>query len=282
MSNPIAVAEPPTNSQTQTDENPFTAQAAEETRKPEQPSLLSHIRTGKRVRPIMTLLYGAPGIGKSTFASKSPRPIFIPVERSIDQLDVESFPTPRTFEEFWKQLLTLDTEDHPYQTIVIDTADALEALVWARVCAKKKVQSIEEPKYGDGYTAARSTWRGLLTQLSDMSERFNVIILAHAHVKSFTDPTLTAPYDVWKIKLHDKSADVLREMVDNILFASMDIELQKNRPADRKGKGVMSGERIIRTTPATGYEAKNRFNLPDSMPLEWQALEDAVREFYAK
>jgi AAA domain len=283
MSNSIAAADPPrdTNGQQQ-DDNPFEAKASEEARKPKPASLLSQIRSGKRVRPILTLLYGPPGIGKSTFASQAPRPIFLPVERSVDQLDVESFPTPRTFEEFYRQVRTLNEEEHSYQTIVIDTADALEALIWARVCAEYKVDSIEKPSYGNGFTRAKTIWRGLLNQLVDMNERFNIVILCHAHIKQFADPALSAPYDTWRIKLHEKSAEVLREMVDNILFACMDVELHKDNIKDRKGKGVVNGDRIIRTSPGTGFEAKNRFNLPDHLPLAWEPFETAVKEFYAK
>lgn len=283
MNDSIAVADPPrdTNGQ-QVDENPFVTKATQEARKPRSASLLQSVITGKRVRPVLTVLYGGPGIGKTTWASHAPSPIFLPTERGVDQVGATRFPLPRTFEEFYKQLSALDTESHDYQTLVIDTADGLEALIWARVCAEKKVKSIEELKWGDGYTRAKMIWRGLLNQLVDMSERFNVIILAHAHVKTFNDPALPDPYEVWRIRLHDKSAEVLRECCDNILFACYDVELVKDNIKDKKGRGLHSGERIIHTQAGTGYEAKQRFDLPDPMPLEWSAFEKAINDFYAK
>ncbi len=271
----LAVA-PSTNS---TDENPFEVQARVEMAKPKNGS--PSIIRGKRVRPIFTVLYGGPGIGKTSWAAQAPAAIFLDIERGCDQVGADRFdPVPKTFEEFNNQLQFLDKEPHDYKTIVVDTADALQALIFKRVCLEKKVKSIEEVGWQDGYKRAVTIWRGTLGQIRDMSERFNMVVLAHAHIKSFTDPALTAPYDTWKINLHDLLLPVLREMCDNILFAAYDVEIVKeNRKAAR---GLHSGERIVRTVAGTGFDAKNRFNLPDPMPLEWSALENGVREFYGK
>jgi hypothetical protein len=189
---------------------------------------------------------------------------------------------PETFGRFCTMIRTLSTEEHPYKTIVIDTADGLEALIWANVCEEKKVTSIEELKWGEGYTAAKGKWRRLMNELVELSERFNILILAHGHVKTFNDPSLPDPIDVWRIKLHDKSAEVLKECVDNILFACYDVTVVKENQKDKKGRGIHSGERIIRTIEGSGFQAKNRFNLADPIPLEWQAFEDGVKAFYAK
>jgi len=283
MANPTVTAAPPNNDQAAAiDENPFTQQAASEARKPVKRSLLESVITGKKVRPLLTVLYGPPGVGKTTWASKAPNPIFIPTERGVDQVGATRFPMPETFGRFCSMVRAVANENHGYQTLVIDTADGLEALIWADVCENKKVTSIEELKWGDGYTAAKGKWRRLLNELVTLSERMNVVILAHAHIKIFNDPALPDPYDMWKIKMHDKSAEVLRECVDNILFACHEVTLAKDKPTDDKGKGLHSGKRIIHTTAGTGYEAKNRFELDDPIDLEWSALASGVREFYGK
>lgn len=263
--------------------NPFADRAnAQEDARPKRSSLLSTITTKKRFRPVFFCLYGPPGVGKSTEMSEADNPIFIPTERGLDHITVPKFPTPRTFVEFYTQLTTLDKEEHPYKTIVIDTADALELLIWERVCAEGKVKSIEEygGGYGKGYTRAREIWTGVLRQLTDMSERFNIVLIAHSHVRSISDPAIGTPYDSHEIKVHAKSAEIIKQMVDMILFVQIEMTIQKDTPKARKGRGIVGEDRIMRTAPGTGYEAKNRYQLENPMEFSWAALMDGINKFY--
>ena len=47
-----------------------------------------NITTGKRKRAQKVVVYGTEGIGKTTFASHFPSPVFIDTEGSTDHLDV--------------------------------------------------------------------------------------------------------------------------------------------------------------------------------------------------
>ncbi len=180
------------------------------------------------------------------------------------------------------QIDALDKEEHEFKTIVLDTLDATEVLIWARVCAEGKVKSIEDygGGYGKGYVRAREIWTGLLTKLSEMSERFNVLLLAHSHLKTVNDPMLSAAYDLHKIKIHDKSAEIIRQMVDLICFANLDVSLAKETQKARKGRGIISGDRLMWTQPTTGIEAKNRYDLENPIAFSWEALEQGVNKFY--
>jgi hypothetical protein len=283
MSNSITVAEPPTNPQTPTDENPFTAQVAEEARKPKplKPDLRASIITGKKVRPIFCLIGGQGGIGKTTFGSQAPDPIFLDTERSADQVGAHRFPTPSTYLEFALQLDFLDKEEHPYKSIVVDTVDALEPLINQRTCEDLRVSSIDQPEKGGGYIHAKGLWRKLLTKMRAMSERFNIILIGHLSVKPFNDPASPTPYDCWRLRINEKCADVLKESVDIMLYACIDLTVTKASIKDKKGRAIGT-DHIMHTRPAPGYDAKNRFDLEDPLPLEWQALEDGVRAFYAQ
>lgn len=266
-------------------ENPFADRlAAEEAEapKPKKTGILGQVTTRKRRRPIFGVIYGPPGIGKSTFGASAPEPIFLQVERGLDQITVPKLPIPRDFSALYTQIDALDKEDHGYQTIVLDTLDATEVLIWQRVCAEGKVKSIEDfgSGYGKGYVRAREIWTGLLGKLSDMSERFNVLLLAHSHLKAVNDPMLSAAYDLHKIKVHDKSAEIIRQMVDLIAFANLDVSVAKETQKARKGRGVVSGDRLLWTQPTTGIEAKNRYDLDSPIEFSWAALERGITEFY--
>jgi hypothetical protein len=268
--------------------NPFAERAAQEEAKPKKASLLATITTNKRFRPVFFCLYGPPGVGKSTFASEMPNPIFIPTERGLDHITTSKFPTPKLFVDFYNQLKTLDTEDHPYKTIVIDTADALELLIWQRVCDEGKVTSIEDygaatgkgSGYGKGYVRARELWTGVLKHLTDMSERFNIVLIAHSNIRPINDPILGAPYDTYGIKVHYRSAEIIKQMVDMILFAQIETTIAKDSPKAKKGRGIVSEDRIMRTAPGTGYEAKNRYQLENPMEFSWEALQVGINKFY--
>src|ERR1700751_4215022 len=156
--------------------NPFAERAAQEAAKPKKASVLSQVTVRKRKRPIFGVLCGRPGIGKSTFGASLPKPIMIATER-CDQISVPKLPVPRTLDELGAQIKALDEEDHDYQSIILDTLDATELLIWQWVCEEGKVNSIEEyaKGYGKGFTRAREVFTRLLSRLSRMSERFNVL-----------------------------------------------------------------------------------------------------------
>src|SRR6516164_3674168 len=81
-------------------------------------SILSTISRGKRPRHIFALIYGVDGCGKSTWASHSPRPIFIGAEKGTEQLDVARFPQTESIGELLSQVRALQTEKHESCSIV--------------------------------------------------------------------------------------------------------------------------------------------------------------------
>jgi len=272
-------------------ENPFAARlSAVETgpnkAKPKT-GILSLVITRKRRRPIFGVLEGPSGVGKSTFASESDNPIFIPTERGLDQITVPKFPTPKTLEEFGSYLNAIDEESHDFKTLVIDTLDALELLIFDAVIAEaqktdKRIKSIEEVGGGwqKGYSRAREYWQRLLSRLTSLSERMNVLLIAHSHLRAVNDPMIGTSYDVFEMKVQQKSAELIKQSVDLILFARLTTALAKDTPKARKGRGLVSGDREMYTQPTTGIEAKNRYNLESPMEFSWEALEQGINRFY--
>ena len=107
-------------------------------------SLMKQIHTGKRHNPPRLLVYGVEGIGKSTLASQAPKPIFIPTEDGLDQIECDSFPLAETFADITGALTALINEDHDYQTVVIDSLDWMERIIWDALCEQYGVSSIEK------------------------------------------------------------------------------------------------------------------------------------------
>lgn len=246
-------------------------------RAPAAASPLAQVKRGRLTgRPVRVILYGADGVGKSTFASQAPNPVFLCAEDGTAQLDVARLPEPGAWSDVLDSVKALTFEQHDFRTLVIDTLDWLEPLCWAETCKVNRWKNLEAPGFGKGYVAALETWRDLILQIQAMSakRRMNVIALAHSHVKNTTDP-LGQSYDRHCLKLHEKTAALWRESVDAVLFARVQTFVTTDEKT-KKARAVGDGSRVVLTSPTAGYDAKTRLPLPAEIPLEWAVIQEAA------
>jgi hypothetical protein len=177
-------------------------------------------------------------------------------------------------------LSALFSEEHQYATVVIDSLDWLERLIWAQVCRDRGVESIEDVGYAKGYTFALTQWREILAGLDAVrNERgMTVILIAHAKIERFENPE-TEPYDRYSPRLHKSASAIIQEWCDEVLFATYRVHTRKvNEQFGRaQHRGIGTGERIIRTTERPAHVAKNRLNLPDEIPLDYRVYAAYVR-----
>jgi len=229
------------------------------------------ISTGVQVQPPFIILYGDHGLGKTSWAASAPSPIFIRTEDGIGVLDVARFDdVAKTYASVLAQISDLIKEDHPYKTVVLDSLDHLEPLVWAKVVEverekKPKVQKIEDIEFQKGYVYAIDYWRQILDGLLYLRtvKKMTVILLAHCNAKEFHDPNSDS-YGRWQIKLHKHASALLQEKADAVLFLTSEVFTEKDENTDRV-RGVGSGKRIIFTEARASYMAKNRYRLPHQM-----------------
>ncbi len=164
-------------------------------------SMLQQIRTGRHPSPPRFVIYGTEGIGKSTTAAQARKPIFIPTEDGLDQIDCASFPLATSLADVETALQSLINERHDFETVVLDSCDWTERLVWDALCQQFGVASIEKVDggYAKGYTHALTPWRRILDSLNVLRNQRGmcVILLAHAKVEKFEDPEQAA-YDRYR------------------------------------------------------------------------------------
>ncbi len=231
-----------------------------------------NITSGKQPHAIKLVLYGVEGIGKSTFASQAPDPLFIDTEGSTKDLDVRRIdPAPKTWMELVNYVMEIRNSNvQVCQTLVIDTADWAERMCIRHVCDKAQKNGIEDWGYGKGYTYVYEEFGKLLNVLTDIVNKgTNVIILAHAVLKKFEQPDETGSYDRYTLKLNDTPktsiANMVKEWADVVLFANY-----KTYVVDVDGKKkAQGGQRVMYTTHHPAWDAKNRYNLPDELPFEY-------------
>jgi hypothetical protein len=241
---------------------------------PRASNRLARLITGKQDKPIRVVLYGQEGCGKSTFASNAPAPIFLGAEDGTAHLDVARLPDINTWRDVLDALAELDSA-HGFRTIVLDTADWIEPMIWDALCTAGGKQTIEDFGFGKGYTNALNDWRRLAGALDRLRERrgMNAIVLAHSHVKTFKNPG-GEDFDRYEMKVHQKASGLLKEWCDVVLFAEHETFVDKKK--NERAKGISSGARIIHTERTAAWDAKNRYDLPAELPLDWDAFASAV------
>lgn len=248
---------------------------------PQRAGVLGSITQGRdTLPPQRTLVYGVPGVGKSTFGAMADAPVFVQTEDGLSTIKADRFPLATCVADVTSQLAALQTEQHQFATVVVDSLDWLERLIWAQVAADQRVASIEEIGYGKGYTFALKYWGDVLRALSALrNEReMEVILVAHSHIVKFAHPE-TEPFDRFEPRLHKSAVALVTEWCDNVLFACYRVATRKTDEGfgRKRSQGVGSGERILRTTDRPAHNAKNRVGLPDEMQLDYRVFAAYVR-----
>jgi len=239
---------------------------------------LASISSASMARSPRTVIYGESGLGKTTFAAGAPNPIFLLSEDGLGRITVPHFPKVATFGDVMEAITTLYTEAHPYQTLVVDSIDWLEPLIWDQTCADGGKSSIEDFGFGRGHVEALRYWRQFFDGVTALRNDRDmlIILIGHSHVVRIEDP-LTAAYDSHSLKLNKKAAALVEEFADVIGFAALKtltVDEKKASFSDKDAKRTRAkttGERQLHVQPSPAYTAKNRYDLPSPLPLEWAA-----------
>jgi len=240
-------------------------------------SLLNTVQKGKILQPDFLLVYGTDGVGKSTFAAAAPNPIFVGPEKGSASLDVSRIPEVKSLRDVVQVVDELTTTKHEYKTLVIDSIDWLEPLVFSQVCEDSGSQTIGEAYggWGKGYEAAIRYWLDLMGRISKLRDekKMGFIGIGHSMVKPFNDPSQNATYDRYQLSLNDKASAKWREFVDCVFFVNYEVYTKTDDK--KKTRAYGDGVRVMHTERRPGFDAKNRYGLPETLPLSYDAYAEA-------
>lgn len=241
--------------------------------------MLEKITRGVIKKPHIVMVYGVDGVGKSTFGAQAPNPVFLGTEEGSNQLDIARFPAPKNWGEVLKAVDQLTKGKHDFKTLVIDSLDWIEPLLFQDICDRYNAKSIELAAggYGKGYLESVMEWQKLAKSLITLRDErgMNVVLIAHSEVVKFNDPSTQTEYDRFGLKLYKKSSAFLREFVDCVFFANFEIYTTKD---GNKQKHFGDGARVLFTERRPGFDAKNRLGLPFQIPLSWDDFIAAIPE----
>ena len=242
---------------------------------------LTNIITGVQAEPFRLLTHGVEGVGKSVFAAQAPDPVFVTTEDGAGRIDVPKFPLAESFDEVISNLNALLTEQHSYQTVVIDSIDWLEKLAVQKVLEDNpKMKTLADFGYGQGYARLIPLFEQIIDILNQLRRRrtMNVILISHSKMEKVEDPSGGA-YDQSSPRLDKRINGLVREWVDIIGFATYAITKVEEkagfstRTVAKSVKDQDGNDRILYLESTPAIVAKNRYSgMPNKMPLDGEAF----------
>lgn len=227
---------------------------------------------------IKAVLYGQEGVGKSSLAAQIPGIVFIDCEGSTTKMDVRRLPAPTSWAMLCDEMeyIRENAAQKGYKAVAIDTFDWAEALALQAICIEHKINGIEGLNYGKGWQYECELIARFLENTDKLIKAgIHVILICHAISRKTSLPEEIDEFDHWELKLGNKTtnkiAPLLKEWSDMTLFLAFKTQVMA---ADDKGKvhKATSVQRVMYATKSAWWDAKNRFGLPDMMPLSYGAV----------
>ena len=248
-------------------------------------NMLDTIIRGKTPKAPKVIVFGFEGCGKSTWASNAPNPIFVQTEDGLNQIDCAKFPLAKNYADVMNQLVAVRDEEHDFQTLVVDSLSGFEPMIWEDVCKQYGVKTIEKVDggFGKGYVIACNWWIQFRDLLQQINEKRNmmIILIAHVGIQTVKDPE-TATYDRTAPRLDRRAEGILSQWADCVLQAKQKFRIQKTAEgfgterAIATPVGTEGGERVLRTVGNAAVIAKNRYGIPEEIPLDFSVFMNYV------
>ena len=187
---------------------------------------------------IKALIYGQPGLGKSTLGLSTPSPVLLDFDGGVKRVN-GAFQCPTLQVKNWDMVIGALQEDlSPFKTIVIDTAGKMLDFMSAYIIKN-------DPKMGQrdgslslkGYGVRKTMFINFLSQCSMMGK--NLIFVAHEREEKDGENRIVRP------EIGGSSAGDLIKELDLVGYMQ-----------------AIGSERTISWSPTEKFYAKNTCNLP--------------------
>lgn len=211
-------------------------------------------------QPNIELLYGVPGIGKTTLISKLPNMLLIDLENGSNFLDVKRVKA-TSFNDLLDVITWIGTDEQfkLIEHVAIDTLTEIDKFIISDVCKENEWETIEEPGFGKGYPHAYKRYNKLLTYARALvAKGKSIYFIGHSMKETFASPT-SEPYDRYVPQMMGKFRESFIAAMDDVYFYCDRVSLLKTEAGKKIAKS--SGDREIFTGPSPAYIAKNRRNL---------------------
>jgi len=231
---------------------------------------IADIHRATATLPPRLVIHGLEGVGKTTLAARFPSPVFLQTEDGTGNLELATFGLLEQFSAARDAIAALGNESHDFRTLVLDSVDTLEPLIWAAVCRERGWLSIEAPGYGKGYVEADTAWRDLLAGFDWLrrTRGMLIVLVAHSTVETVNDPRAPS-YTSYQLRVHKRARGVLQDWADAIGFLGTDVVIKNEDVGFGKKRVRADGgsQRHLHFEARPAFTAKNRYTLPAKMPV---------------
>lgn len=227
------------------------------------------------MKRVKLVLYASPGVGKSTFASKSPDPLFLSTDGNFEWLGLPEKNHIRlsSWDQAKRVFADIRAGKYPqFQTIVVDLLEDL--YVWAEreFCESKKIEHIGDYKsMGAGYSVVRKEFFAEISKLISVDK--HVIFLSHEVTlmeKNRVGAETYKHYPSNKISI-DKQWDDIEGQVRYFLRAYIKPEEVEGKIVKRRYLSIVPKENEYGI--ARGLDEANT---PEDIILDWNAFAEVI------
>jgi hypothetical protein len=245
---------------------------------------------GKAIVPLKGIIYGDNGAGKTDLLSRAKNSIIMDMEGNCSHIEASKYPI-NTMDVFDDFLHALDSKEHDYKTLVIDSIDSLQTLIGEKIARSHTTQELSYGKSADIW--ARYI-KDIVAKLEMLSEKKGMSILFTGHVKtkSANNP-MTEQYDRYDLRINESMRTGFCNWVQFICLLQKEPILDEMKGATgfgkKKAKNVV--RRVLYTRGDPTYYGKNVFNLPEKILIPddpvmgaqkgWEQFITNVKKFYS-
>ena len=253
-------------------------------------SYLSKITKPTPQAACLTII-GFPGVGKSTLAALFPAPLFIQAENAqtvfeswAEDVQPSFFPmlpkpnktsNIRTSEVLLDQLRELCTQEHDFQTLVIDTVTALNDLLTQEVVAFDPHGATDIGSAAGGFNKGFNVLAGLHAKIRSALEvcrkrGMTIVMLGHSGITKMKNRPDAGEYTAFTLDMPEASRAYYIHHADAVLYLKnkeyvSGLEKNNRGQVTRFGRITQTGERVLIASSdgVTGFvDAKNRYGMP--------------------
>lgn len=219
-------------------------------------------------RPARLVIYGPPGLGKTSLAAEFPAPVFAQTEDgNVMGLEFDAFPEIESFDQLVDAMADLIQQPHDYQTFVLDSLTALETIIFAEVCRQQGWQNIESPGFKQGYGYAKPYWDRLVNGAKLLRNMgMTVIFIGHSRVEKSPNPS-GPEFPKWDVGIDKVGREAVVSKFDAVLMVNSDMSTTEEK-GTKKAKASGSTLRWIHSECGPAMNAKNRYNIPPKLLYE--------------
>jgi phage nucleotide-binding protein len=226
------------------------------------------------MRGLGFLIYGAEGIGKTSFASQFPKKLLMLGIKETGYQDLEEageVPDGIDFEYVteWTHFLKVMKEADDYRTVVIDGISGLQQILFDFV--RRTMYSNDTQKFTAYYSGPRQSAPLVFMEIETVFESLrasgtNVILLGHMKTEQVPN-ALGQAYSTHAPDMDEAVRGILTKWAQAILFMNLDVSFEGKHSNKKGGVADDKNSRLMYTTKAPGHWAKNRIGLPDYIGL---------------